>query len=142
MKDKQPLKLAAYLIALIVLGRFLCAGNESTNLHQGTEYYADPRPVVWTTNKDVQVFSWDTNNVLKVFGRMIGTVQGTNYLPVPDVQALQKSHESGFGLGVHFGAIAAKRNPDVSDLTELINIAARLMQAEQQQQQQAQRPRK
>lgn len=134
MKDKQPLKLAAYLIALILLGRFLCAGNEPTNQHYGTEYYSDPRPVVWTTNKDVQVFSWDTNNVLKVFGRMIGTVQGTNYLPVPDVQALQKSHDGGFGLGVHFGAIAAKRNPDCQDLNELINIASRLMQSEQQQQ--------
>lgn len=77
-----------------------------------------------------------TNNVVSFDGKMIGRIDGTNYVAVPDVKALNEAHGNGFALGVRYGAVATRRNPDVTDWTTLIGIAQQIMQTDQAQQQQ------
>lgn len=86
------------------------------------------------TNKLVNVFAISTNNEVTFDGKPIGRIEGTNYVAVPDVRALTKSYGDGFALGVRYGAIATRRNPDVAEWTALVDIAASIMKVEQQRQ--------
>lgn len=84
-----------------------------------------------------------TNGDVSFQGKLVARIDGTNWIAVPDLKALTDAQSNGFGLGVRYGAVASRRNPDVSDWTTLIGVAQQLMQADQikQQQQQGKGPR-
>lgn len=86
------------------------------------------------TNAPAAVFNVSTNNEVTWNGKVIGRIDGTNYAPVPNLEALTASYNDGFALGVRYGAVATRRNPDVSDWNALITIARAILQADQQRQ--------
>lgn len=92
---------------------------------------ADHNAAKDTTNAPPQIASLTlTNGTVYCFGKPIGRIDGTNYVAVPDLDALAQTQESGFNLGVRFGAVAARRNPDVNDWNGLIGIAKALLKTE------------
>jgi len=128
----------ALIFAFLVAYPIPVGANDDTN--------APPKPAVSSpVTVDTNAFPPQvigiTNGAVTFNSKLIGYIKdSTNFVPVPDLQALSSSHDNGFALGVRYGAVASRRNPDVSDWAALVEIARNLMTADQQQQvQQAQK---
>lgn len=79
--------------------------------------------------RDILVLTHDKK--LIVCGKLLGRIDGTNFVSAT-------ANEPNFADGIRFGAIAAKRNPDLVDFRALFDIGRGLMNQEREAQQQQQ----